>query len=69
MHLPHTPHSGDLLARNLAEARGDSGKGGGGEGIADELVPDLVDISAWRRYCAVVKVFRIFGEWMGPNPK
>ncbi len=25
-------------------------------------VPDLVDLEAWRRYCTVLQVFKLYGE-------
>ena len=31
-----------------------------------ELVPELVDLEAWRRYCAVLQVFKLYGKiWEG----
>lgn len=25
------------------------------------MVPELVDLEAWRRYCAVLQVFKVYG--------
>ncbi|KAG2445648.1 hypothetical protein HXX76_000258 [Chlamydomonas incerta] len=39
---------------------GGSGGGGGGGG-GEEVLPELVDREAWRRYCTVITMFKVYG--------
>ena len=34
---------------------------------SSSLVPDLVDLSAWQRYCALLNVFKLFGGFHFTN--
>ena len=44
------------MARNLAEAQN--------KVCVDDsnLIPDIVSLTAWRRYCTVLSVFKLYGK-------
>ena len=52
-------------AIELAVMSGAGSGGGGGGGGAATVLPELVDKEAWRRYCTVVSMFKVYGKCVG----